>query len=89
MVVIVHNFEISVYFLTISDPAISFWHHIKNISLLPFLISLEMEPSQNLVFSMIEKQSWKFLNYSVAHGKKSFSLSFLCELYCAIGTMHY
>lgn len=76
MVVIVHNFKIRVYFLTISNPAISFWHHIKNIFHLPFLISPEMETSQNLFYGIIEKQSSKLLNYSVARGKNP-SLSFL------------
>lgn len=77
MVVIVHNFEIRVYFLTISNPPILFWHSIKNIFPMPFLIFLEMERSQDLVFSIIEKWSSKLLNYSVAHGKKNPSLSFL------------
>lgn len=76
MVVIVHNFEIGVDFLTISNPAISFWHHTKNIFHLPFLISPEVETSENRIFGIIEKQSSNLLNYSVAHGKNP-SLSFL------------
>lgn len=90
MVVIVHNLEIRVYFVSISNTAISFWHHSKNIFHLLFLISPGMEPSQNLFFSIIEKQISKLLNYSVVHGKKfPIYLSFLCKLYCIIRTMHY
>lgn len=77
MVVIVHNLEIRAYFLSISNTAISFWHHSKNIFQLIFLISPGMEPSRNLFFSIIEKQISKLLNYSVAHGKKNCYLSFL------------
>lgn len=84
MVEIVHNFEIRVYFLAISNSAISFRHHIKNISLLPFLISPEMEPSQILVFTVIEKQNWKLLNYSVAHGKKFSSIFPFCVIFTGL-----
>lgn len=66
----VHNFQIKIHFLSISKPAISSWHQIQNISLLPFLFSPEMDPSEILFFSMIEEWSWKLLNYSVAHGRK-------------------
>lgn len=78
MVEIVQNFQIKIYFLSISKPAISSWHQIQNISLLPFLFSPEMDPSKILFFSIIEEWSWNLLNYSVAHGRKRSSIFPFC-----------